>query len=185
MCADMKRGALMQVGGGGGGVPGPKSSRASRVALAVKNPRASAGDEGDEGSIPGSGRSPGGGHGSPLQYSCLGNPVDSGAWRATVQGVTKSQKVGCDWAHTHKSPKGTGCGGGYSLSCSHQRSCVRTFSPPGLPHLFLSLLCLVSTLASAFKPCGLVPSSMKTSLTSLTKWLYYYFLISCAFMCSL
>ena len=96
MCADMKRGALMQVGGGGGGVPGPKSSRASRVALAVKNPRASAGDEGDEGSIPGSGRSPGGGHGSPLQYSCLGNPVDSGAWRATVQGVTKSQKVGCD-----------------------------------------------------------------------------------------
>ena len=49
-----------------------------------------AGDAGDKGSIPGSGRSPGGGHGSTLQYSCLENPVDRGAWRATVLGVTKS-----------------------------------------------------------------------------------------------
>ena len=81
----------MQVGGK---APRPKSSRASRVALAVKSPPASAGDEGDEGSIPGSGRSPGGGNGNLLQYSCLGNPVDRGAWQATVQGVTKSQRVG-------------------------------------------------------------------------------------------
>ena len=44
----------------------------------------------DVGSIPGLGRSPGGGHGSPLQYSCLENPMDRGAWRATVQRVTKS-----------------------------------------------------------------------------------------------
>ena len=44
---------------------------------------------GDSGSIPGSGRSPGGGHGSPLQYSCLENPMDRGAWQATVHGVTK------------------------------------------------------------------------------------------------
>ena len=43
------------------------------------------------GSIPESGRSPGGGHGNPLQCSCLENPVDRGAWRATVHGVTKSQ----------------------------------------------------------------------------------------------
>ena len=41
------------------------------------------------GSIPGSGRSPGGGNGNPLQYSCLENPMDRGAWRATVHGVTK------------------------------------------------------------------------------------------------
>jgi len=45
----------------------------------------------DAGSTPGSGRSPGGGHGNPLQYSCLENPMDRGAWRATVYGITKSQ----------------------------------------------------------------------------------------------
>ena len=43
----------------------------------------------DLGSIPGVGRSPGGGHGNPLQYSCLANPIDRGAWWATVQGVTE------------------------------------------------------------------------------------------------
>ena len=57
----------------------------------VKNLPASTGASGDAGSIPGSGRSPGGGHGNPLQYSCLGNPMDRGAWWATVHGVTKSQ----------------------------------------------------------------------------------------------
>ena len=46
---------------------------------------------GDLGSIPGSGRSPGEGNGNPLQYSCLENPIDGGAWWATVHGVTKSQ----------------------------------------------------------------------------------------------
>ena len=46
---------------------------------------------GDQGSIPGSGRSPGGGHGSPLQYSCLENPMDRGTWWATVHGVSQSQ----------------------------------------------------------------------------------------------
>ena len=45
---------------------------------------------GDPDSIPGSGRSPGEGHGNPLQYSCLGNPMDRGAWQVTVHGVTKS-----------------------------------------------------------------------------------------------
>ena len=44
---------------------------------------------GDTGLIPGLGRSPGGGNGNPVQYSCLGNPMDRGAWRATVHGVTK------------------------------------------------------------------------------------------------
>ena len=54
----------------------------------VKNLPADAGDVGDEGSIPGLGRSPGGGHGNPLQYPRLGDPMDRGAWRATVLGVT-------------------------------------------------------------------------------------------------
>ena len=49
----------------------------------------SACNAGDPGSIPGSGRSPGEGNGNPLQYSCLENPTDRGAWRATVQGVTR------------------------------------------------------------------------------------------------
>ena len=46
-------------------------------------------NEGDSGSIPGSGRSPGEGNGNPLQYSCLENPTDGGAWWATVHGVAK------------------------------------------------------------------------------------------------
>ena len=56
----------------------------------VKNLLANAGDAG---LIPGSGRSPGGGNGNPLQYSCLGNPMDRGAWRATVRGVTKESDM--------------------------------------------------------------------------------------------
>ena len=56
----------------------------------VKNPPANAGDGGDDALIPGSGRSPGVGNGSPLQYACLENPMDGGAWWATVYGVTKS-----------------------------------------------------------------------------------------------
>ena len=50
----------------------------------LKNLPANAGNIRDVGSIPGSGSSPGGGHGNPLQYSCLGNLMDRGAWRATV-----------------------------------------------------------------------------------------------------
>ena len=57
----------------------------------VKNLPANAGDMRDVGLIPGSGRSPGGGHGNPLQYSCLKDPRDKGAFRATVHRVTKSQ----------------------------------------------------------------------------------------------
>ena len=57
----------------------------------VKNLAVSATDTRNAGSIPGSGRSPGGVHGNPLQYSCLENPMDRGAWWATVHMVTKSQ----------------------------------------------------------------------------------------------
>ena len=61
------------------------------MALVEKNVPANAKDIGDAGSTPGSGRSPGGGHGNPFQYSCLENPMDRGAWRAVVHGVAKSQ----------------------------------------------------------------------------------------------
>ena len=58
---------------------------------AVRASICNAGDTGGPGSSPGWGRSPGGGNRSPLQYSCLGNPMGRGAWRATVHGVTRSQ----------------------------------------------------------------------------------------------
>ena len=64
--------------------------QASQVAQWAKNLPASAGDATDAGLIPGSGRFLGGGHGNPLQYSCLENPMDRGAWWATVHRVTKS-----------------------------------------------------------------------------------------------
>ena len=57
----------------------------------VKNLPAKAGDLRNAGLIPGLGRSPGGGHGNPFQYSCLGNPMDRGAWQATVHGVIQGQ----------------------------------------------------------------------------------------------
>ena len=64
--------------------------RASQVALVVMNPSANAGDIRDAGLIPRSGRSPGGGDGNPLQYSCLENPMDRGAWQAIGHRVAKS-----------------------------------------------------------------------------------------------
>ena len=63
---------------------------ASQMVLVVKNQPAKAGDVGDADLIPGSGRSPRGGHGNPLQCSCLENPMDRGAWRATVHRVTRN-----------------------------------------------------------------------------------------------
>ena len=66
-------------------------SWASQVALVVKNLPANAGDIRDVDLIPGSGRSPGGGHGNPPQYSCLQNSMNRGAWQAMVHGVAKSQ----------------------------------------------------------------------------------------------
>ena len=63
----------------------------SQVGLVVKNLPANAGVVRDSGSVPGSGRSPEGGHGNPLQYSCLENPMDKGAWWAAVHGVAKSR----------------------------------------------------------------------------------------------
>ena len=65
------------------------SSQAFQVALVVKNLPAKAGDVRDAGTVPGLGRSPGEGNGNPLQYSFLKNPMDRGAWQATVHRVAK------------------------------------------------------------------------------------------------
>ena len=76
--------------------------RASQVAPGVKNLPANVGDRTDVGSIPGLGRSPGEGNGNPLQYSCLENPMDRGAWWATVHRVEQSQtKLKCLSVHMH------------------------------------------------------------------------------------
>ena len=69
---------------------------ASLVAQTVKS---SACNAGDPGSIPGTGRSPGEGNGNPLQYSCLENSMDGGAWWATVHGVAESDTI--EWFHFH------------------------------------------------------------------------------------
>ena len=68
--------------------------------LGGSNGKESACNAGDPGSIPGSGRSPGEENGNPLQYSCLGNPMDRGTWRATVHGVTELDMT--DHAGSHK-----------------------------------------------------------------------------------
>ena len=65
----------------------------------VKNSPSNEGDTGDSGPFPGSGRSPGEGNGNPLQYSCLENPTDRGAWQATVDGVANSQTPLSNYAH--------------------------------------------------------------------------------------
>ena len=80
----------------------------------VKNPSASAGEVRDTGSIPRSGRSPGGGYGNPLQYSCLENPMDRGAWQATVHRVAK--RVGHKWSE---------------LACTHAYGVLRRFPSSG------------------------------------------------------
>ena len=72
--------------------------------LIDKESTCNAGDAGDLGSIPGLGRSPRGGHGNPLQYSCLENPMDRGAWWATVHRVHQELDTTevTEHAHTHK-----------------------------------------------------------------------------------
>ena len=75
----------------------------------VKKPPVNAGDLGDAGLIPGLGRFPGGVHGNPLQYLCLENPMDRGAWGAKVHGVAKSWTRRSDSAHTHLLRAATHC----------------------------------------------------------------------------
>ena len=63
------------------------------MVIVAKNPLANAGDTREEGSIPGWGRSPGEGNGTPLQYSCLENSMNRGAWQATVHGADEGHKT--------------------------------------------------------------------------------------------
>ena len=93
-----------------GSVPGPPSAvkgaefrfelRSSRVALVIKTPPANAGDAREAGSALRSGRPPGEGNRNPLQYSCLENATDGGAWRAAVHRVTKNRTRRSVQAHT-------------------------------------------------------------------------------------
>ena len=92
----------------------------SQVAHWVKNSTANAGDTRDAGSIPGSGRSPGEENGNPLQYSCLENPMDRGAWWARVHGVPESDTT----EHTH----------------AHLLTELQ--APPDVIFIFLQRLCL-------------------------------------------
>ena len=105
--------------------------QASQVVLVVKNPLANERGIKDMGSIPGSGRSPGGGHGNPLQYSYLENPMDRGAWWVTVHGVTRSQ-TRLKWLYTHTQARNL-CPRAHYLLFSH--SVMSNASQPhGLRH---------------------------------------------------
>ena len=75
---------------------------ASQVVLVLRNPPTNAGDLRAVGSIPGSGRSSEGGHGTPLQFSCLQNPTDRGTWRALVHRVTRVRHIRGDLARTQR-----------------------------------------------------------------------------------
>ena len=88
--------------------------RASQVAQWVQIPLAIAGDAGDTGSIPGLGKSPGGGHRNPILCPCLENPTDRGAWWATAHGVAKSRtQLKRLSAHTHAVSKEAGAREGF------------------------------------------------------------------------
>ena len=97
----------------------PGFAEVPQVALVVKNPLINAGNIRNISLIPRSGRSPGGGHGNSLQYSCLGNSLDRETWWATVHGVAKSHKglgthdfadflahFWCSWVYTCPSARG-------------------------------------------------------------------------------
>ena len=90
--------------------------------LVVKNSIANAGDTRDEGSISGSGRSPGEGNGNPLLYSCLENPMDRGAWRATVHRAAELDTTEVSWC-----------------TCAHTRVRAHTHTP-----LCVADLCLIN-----------------------------------------
>ena len=100
-------------------------SQASLVAQIVKNPPANAGIMG---STPGLGRSPGEKNGNPLQYFCLGNPMDRGTWRATFQSMGL-QRVGYDWATKQQKPGVTLSSSFFHMPVPSANSVSPTFQP--------------------------------------------------------
>ena len=134
------------------------------MAQLVKNLPAHPGDVEDAGSVPGSGRSPGEGNGNPLQYSCLGNPPDRGAWQAiTVHGVAKSQTRLS--TRTHTSRKNRVALQPFKLYCKWRAlTSDNRFSP--LPTLKFSIAFL--QLVSGLRP-GLSPFSLLSTSPSLTQ----------------
>ena len=123
------------------------------MALVVKNPPSNAGDIRDWSSTPGLGRSPRGGHGNLLQYSCLENPMDRGGWRAIVNRVTKNQHYWVTsvqfshsvmsnslWPHglqNTRLPYTSPTPGAYSNSCPSSRWCHSTISSSVVPFSYL------------------------------------------------
>ena len=103
----------------------------SKVALVVKNLPANSRDIRDVGSIPGSGRSPGGGHGNSLQYSCLQNVMDRGAWRATVHKVAKSWTL-MKWLSMHAQRTDSTVGLVWDQECQHNLAWVPSPNHPSL-----------------------------------------------------
>ena len=99
--------------------------QASQMALVVKNLPANTGDATDVGPVPGSGRSPGEGNGNPLQYPCLGNSMNRGAWLAIVHVVTKTWTILSAHTHTHKHTHTDIC----VCLCAQLLSCVQLCSP--------------------------------------------------------
>ena len=95
----------------------PSPQKAFQVGLVVKNLPANAGDIRDSGLIPGSGRSPGGGHDSTFQYSCLENPIDRGAWWLQSIG-SHIESDTTERLHFHFSLSCIGKGNGTPLQCS-------------------------------------------------------------------
>ena len=99
----------------------------------VKESACNTRDAGDVGLIPGSGRSPGGGHGNPLQYFCLENPMDRGAWRATVHRVTKSRTRLSNRTHVHRPLETFSCNKQAQSKLVFPQEATCSFCPPGFP----------------------------------------------------
>ena len=139
---------------------------ASQEALVVKNLPANAGDIRDVGSIPGSGRSPGGERGNPLQYSCLGNPMEKGTWWATVQ-FSSVQSLSCvwlfatPWTATRQA----------SLSIINSWSLLKlVFIESVMPSHHLILCCLLLLLPSIFPSIKVFSSESGLQLIGLQSW---------------
>ena len=103
--------------------------------------KASACSVGDLGSIPGSGRSPGEGNGNPLQYSCLENPIDGGAWWATVHGVAKSWTRLSDFAFAIRFSSNYQCQTSFQVSLHHRMSSLGKFLCRTSAHFFDQIVC--------------------------------------------